>query len=262
MYLAKYEGHAYQVYGDFHSHTIYSGHATASPEEMVNKAKELGLEFFAITDHLYEYENPQEMENQNLRAKLFTGYLSDDSITVIGGREMNLFSENWAKINPGLNLTGWHHFCGPRNFGVTEAIESHNTLRKYTHILCHPERTAMRFPRDTAREFMHKICEQLLFGSASTHCAGYVELNTTTEVYYDKYTNSGAVSLQDDLIEILKDDIFKNIRITLGSDAHCTKDIVRGFGKYLHLLEKAGLLDRVVNIDRVKCKELFEDTRL
>ena len=41
----------YRISGDLHAHTIASQHAYSTISEMVDRSKELGMDFIAITDH-------------------------------------------------------------------------------------------------------------------------------------------------------------------------------------------------------------------
>ena len=40
-----------KLYGDLHTHTIASGHAYATIEEMARSASQKGIEYLGITDH-------------------------------------------------------------------------------------------------------------------------------------------------------------------------------------------------------------------
>lgn len=263
MMKVKYGPHVAPVYGDFHTHTIYSGHAISSPEEMVKAAKALGLEYIALTDHVYEYTERHDVENQRVRPEFMTQYLSDDEIKVIGGREMNIFTDNIARTKPGLNLCAWHSWFGPERFSVEDALLSHEALARYTHIMCHPERTALHFDDDGAMKFLTGLCDIMRAYAAANGRIGYIEINTTsTYKYYPKPIADRHEVLQRYLMGILAKD-FKDLKITMGSDAHCTKDITRNFSIYLSQLDAYNLLDRVVNINKDLCDELmWNDTKL
>lgn len=265
MMKVKANGCAYNVYADLHTHTLYSGHAMASPEEMVKKARELGLEYIALTEHVYDYTAKHDIENQNLLPQFMHNWLSDEQITVIGGREMNIFTNNPAKERAGLNLCAWHSWFGPSVFTPEEALSSHEFLRPYTHVFCHPERTAILL--DTLEDgvnFMSSICQMIVDrGCAAKSRIGYVEINTSSlDDYRDIKTRNKMIRLQEQLMITLTLRKFKNIFITLGSDAHCTGQIARNFGEYLYRLEGFGLLDRVVNVNRDLIQELIDDTNL
>lgn len=258
MYLAhSHEGREYKVYGDFHTHSIYSGHAMASPEEMALEARKMGLSYLAITDHVYEYTERQDIENQILRPSFMNMYLSYDGLTVVGGRECNLFTNNIAMYHRGLNLVAWHSWFGPENFDVDDVLKDHTRLAPFTHIMAHPERTAVLFNTKISRRFLRGICNIMKTTAESHNHRGYIEINTTSMTYCTDHEELVKLPrAQTYLCELLASDPYKDLYITLGSDAHCTNDICRDFGEYLQKLEGFGLLDCVVNIDPEKCAEL------
>lgn len=74
---------------DLHTHTIASGHANATIEEMVNSAKEAGIEIYGITDHAVTMPGTCSMdyfENMIKNKKHFSG------IDVLYGVELNILS--------------------------------------------------------------------------------------------------------------------------------------------------------------------------
>lgn len=263
MMKVKYGPHIANVYADFHMHTLFSGHAMASPEEMVKAAKSLGLDYIALTDHVYEYTERHDIENQRVRAAFFTQYLATDEIKVIGGREMNIFTDNRVRFSPGLNLCAWHSWFGPATFTVDDALLSHEALARNTHIMCHPERTAYLFEDKDAMKFINGVLKIMSETAVKENRRGYIEVNTTSAC--DRFYTAPVVKRMRELQQYMLDVLAKeypDLYITVGSDAHCTKDIGYDFSKYLNLIDAYGLINRVVNLNTELCDELIEVTKL
>ena len=105
---------------DFHTHTTYSMHGMSSPSEMVDAAIEEGLEYIAITDHFYPYDqsaDSYEYKNQKVRLKCICTYFESlkDKIVVVSGWEYNMFAhddyDNYDIFNTIINdINKYHRF--------------------------------------------------------------------------------------------------------------------------------------------------------
>lgn len=262
-------GKEINVFADFHTHTIYSGHGMATPEQMAESAAHLGLEFLAITDHIYEYTLKSDIENQNCRASLENLYLSGKfcsgttydgttgSLMVIGGGEFNAYTNNPAYNHSGLKLFGYHSWFNPNDREQDITID--NMLNQYElyaykdnkpDIFVHLERIAPIF-KDKA-EGMYFI-EQVVKLAAKYGIA--IEANTSSLVYAkSEYKKNELVFYINWLFECL----YKSrASITLGSDSHACVDICINFKQYLEWLDEAELLDKVINLDFDKCEAIY-----
>lgn len=81
----------HKIAADLHTHTIFSKHAYSTAKENIGAAKELDMEYIAITDHLFIPESEIERKNMVSQVAYQNEWFSMTSgIHVIGGIEMNL----------------------------------------------------------------------------------------------------------------------------------------------------------------------------
>lgn len=259
------DGKVIKVYADFHSHTIYSGHAMSSSSEMAAKAASIGLEYLAITDHIYEYTAKTDIENQNFRARLTDTYLSDKplrpttcrSIKVLGGGEFNLFTNNPAWKYQGLRLFGYHSWFGPESPTIDEVLSEYERychLDRKPHIFVHPERIAPIFNDENDGRYFIKNLVNL-----AESYGIFVEINTSSFVYLK---NAEEIQEMNMYFEYLLDLLNRSkCLITLGSDSHAAVDICINFKNYLSVLNRRGMLSKVINLDKDMCELLYTRSR-
>lgn len=79
------------IIADLHMHTIASQHAYSSLSEMINVSKQAGYKYIAITDHLFQNQDPLLQKNETARIEyLSSRMIFEKNIKVIGGVELNL----------------------------------------------------------------------------------------------------------------------------------------------------------------------------
>lgn len=132
--------------GDFHVHTIFSGHAFSTLQEVITAARERGLEYLAITDHgPARPDGPKLDYFKNLNRQDTLRQLPD--IRVLVGVEANIIN-TWGDLDMPVKLlneldivlAGFHNSTGYGGSSVSEntgalikAIER-NRITVITHV--------------------------------------------------------------------------------------------------------------------------------
>lgn len=128
---------------DLHTHTIASGHAYSTLQEMVRAAADKHLQILGITDHAPSIPGaPDSIYFRNLHVIPRTMYgvrlLIGAELNILNTRgEMDLDERHYAMLD--LRIAGIHSLCwqgGTREQntdGMLAAIEN-----KWTHIISHP----------------------------------------------------------------------------------------------------------------------------
>jgi putative hydrolase len=132
--------------GDFHVHTIFSGHAFSTLQEVITAARERGLEYLAITDHgPARPDGPKLDYFKNLNRQDTLRQLPD--IRVLVGVEANIIN-TWGDLDMPVKLlneldivlAGFHNSTGYGGSSVSEntgalikAVER-NRITVITHV--------------------------------------------------------------------------------------------------------------------------------
>ena len=135
-----------RMLGDFHVHTIFSGHAFSTLQEVITAARERGLEYLAITDHgPARPDGPKLDYFKNLNRQDTLRQLPD--IRVLVGVEANIIN-TWGDLDMPVKLlneldivlAGFHNSTGYGGSSVSEntgalikAIER-NRITVITHV--------------------------------------------------------------------------------------------------------------------------------
>lgn len=197
---------------DTHTHSIASGHAYNTMQEMITFAKEKGLELLAITEHApampgtchkYYFDNYRVLRDK------------DRGIHMLYGSELNIIDYNGTVDLPddvlkGLDLciASLHLPCCASGTAEENTNAYIGAMKNpYIHIIGHPDDS--RYPLDYER----------LVKAASEHSIA-LELNNSS-----LNPNSFRIGARENALTYLK--LCKNysVPITLGSDAHCADDI-------------------------------------
>lgn len=197
---------------DTHTHTIVSGHAYNTMDEMIACAKEKGLELLAITEHApampgtchkFYFDNYRALQGK------------DKGIHMLYGAELNLIDYEGHVDLPDdvlktldLCIASLHLPCCAA--GTEE--ENTNTYiaamkNPYIHIIGHPDDS--RYPVDY---------ERLVKAAKEYNVA--LELNNSS-----LGPKSFRVGARKNVLTYLKLCKEHSVPITLGSDAHCREDI-------------------------------------
>lgn len=135
-----------RMLGDFHVHTVFSGHAFSTLQEVIAAARERGLEYLAITDHgPARPDGPKLDYFKNLNRQDTLRQLPD--IHVLVGVEANIVN-TWGDLDMpqkllhelDIVLAGFHNSTGYGGSSVSEntgalikAIER-NRITVITHV--------------------------------------------------------------------------------------------------------------------------------
>lgn len=233
---------------DLHTHTIASGHAYSSLQEMAQAAAQKGIEVLGITEHgpgvpntcgrLY-FKNSIVIPREMYGVKLLIGAelnILDTDGTIDGDEQM------WKWLD--LRIAGIHSVCwkggttDQNTSGMINAI--HNP---YIHIISHPA-------DGTASLYFEPIVK------AAKEAHTLLEINS-----HSLHPKRNKTEARDNNLELLRLCKQYDVPVILGSDAHISFSI----GNYeyvLPLLAEAEFPDRLIMND--KPKELFQylDLRL
>lgn len=229
---------------DTHCHTIVSGHAYSTLEEVVKKAADEGLELVAITDHAPGLPGGAHMFYfSNLHVVPNNMY----GIEVLRGIEVNIISydgnidvDDYTLSRLDIVIASLHPPC--LDFGNIE--QNTNAVigamkNPYVNIIGHPDDG--RYPLD-----YDKVVK------AARDYNVLLELNNTS--LNPKGFRKG---IENDKI-MLKKCMELNVPIVLGSDAHISFD-VGNFDNSIKLLEEINFpKELVVNTSKDKLKRFLK----
>jgi putative hydrolase len=217
---------------DIHIHSIASGHAFSTVEEIVAAASERGLEGVAITDH-----GPALPGGPHLYHFMALRFIPEvmQGVRVLRGIEANILDE--GKLDVGedaleqldIVLAGFHEGC---DYTGTSEAENTRTLLKamenpWVDIIPHPGNPA--YPIDYAA-----VVDQA------------VRTNTALEINNSSFSISRKNSAPN-CLEIARLCAEKGALVAIGSDAHISTGVGR-FAHALEALEQGGILPaQVVN---------------
>ncbi|MCI8327559.1 MAG: phosphatase [Lachnospiraceae bacterium] len=217
---------------DMHTHTIASGHAYNTINEMIEAAQKKNLEMFAITEHGPRVNGScTEMYFLNLKVMP----REKDGMTVLYGVELNILDEagHVDMTEPlltqmDIGIAGIHPVCYQKNDKAGNTKAYLNTMKNpYVNIISHPDDA--RFPMEYkelvpgAKEY-HVLLE---VNNASLSPKGF--RGDPREFYYE-------------MLELCKK---YQVPIIVNSDAHV--DAWVGFHDYaLQLLEEIDFPEELV----------------
>ncbi len=238
-----------RLIADLHIHTVASGHAFSTVDEIARIAQEKKLEFIAITDHgsampggapLYHFSNlrilPRELYG----------------VVVLRGAEANIVSEDGKLDIPDEVLkdldvvhAAFHPRCGYE--GTTVEQNTRALLRAirnpHIDIIAHPGNP--RYPIDVEKV----VAEAKKFGVL-------FEVNNSS--FADTTTRTG--SYKNDLL-IATYVCREGLNTTVNSDAHFSQG-VGDFSLALDLAQKAGFTEeRIINSSRENLLEFLNSRR-
>ena len=235
---------------DMHNHTIASGHAYSTVQEIASVASMKGLKYVGITDHgpaMPGGPHIFHIGNQRVLPKVIEG------VQVLKGVEANILDQEGRLDIPDSMLenldivaAGLHDACiEPWDIeGNTKALL--NTMKNiYVDIIVHPGNPV--FPIDK---------EKFVLGAKET--------NTLVEINNSSFLNSRKGSKENcyDIARLCKK---HKVSVIIGSDSHVAFDVGR-FDKALELLESIEMpeelivnasIERFVNYLKEKGKARF-----
>lgn len=217
---------------DVHTHTIMSGHAFSTLQEMASEAAARGLQILGITEHgphipgtcdpIY-FRNLHVVPRQMYGVRLLLGA----ELNILDTRGTLDLDENYYRMLD-LRIAGIHGICwqgGSRDentAGVEAAIRN-----PWTHIISHPG--------DGAADLDYR---PLVEAAAETHTL--LEINNTSF-----RPARGLVKSRDNNLQILRLCRQQGVPVILGSDAHITFSIA-DYGYLYPLLEETRFPDELI----------------
>ena len=245
---------------DCHSHTKYSPDGSETVLDMCNKAADLGIEIFAITDHCEAHEFASDGVNTAIQCCLDEideiKPRFDNNMTVLKGVELGQptqnieFSEKLiSEMGFDFVLCALHQMRGYEDFYFLDYYEQdiHELLTRYF-------------------EELHEICEWgkcdaiAHFTYPIRYIHGRTDIRVNLENYYDKIKSIYKVMIKKGIaLEIntsglrgalgdtlpdyecikLYHDIGGEL-ISVGSDAHRVKDVGQGTAEAISIAKEIG----------------------
>lgn len=222
---------------DVHTHTLVSGHAYSTLQEMVTAAQQKGLEIFGITEHAPSIPGTcDEIYFRNLHVvpRQWGG------MRLLLGAELNILDtkgtldmseELCGKLD--IRIAGIHKLCwtgGTREENTEGMVAAIRDSR--THIISHPG--------DGAAELLF---EPIVLAAKETHTL--LEINNST--FHP--TRGKIAKAYPNNIEILQLCKRYEVPVILGSDAHIAFDIA-GYDYVLPLLAETEFPEALVMNDK------------
>lgn len=229
---------------DLHTHTVASGHAFATVEELAGYADRKGLEMIAITDHgpgLPGGAHPYHFWNLRVLPRIL------HNVILLRGAEVNIIDSRGTldmeeELLESLDVigAGFHPLCGydgkDRRENTAALLAA---LDRYPQIdiLVHPGNTW--YPIEPAPVVEAAIDHGVL-----------IELNNSSFV-----TRPGSY---ENCLEIARQAFAQGGDIVIGSDAHVAQDVGE-FSKAYDLATKVGFeADRIINRDKASVLRFLE----
>lgn len=217
---------------DVHTHTVASGHAYSSLQEMAQAAADKGLKILGITEHgpgIPGTCNPMYFRNMHCVPRQLYG------IRLMLGAELNILNtngdicldeEHWRMLD--LRIAGIHSLCwqgGTKEENTAGVIQA--MRNPYVQIISHPgDGTALL-------DF-----EQLVLASKETHTL--LEINNHSLAPARHKTVARPNNLE--LLQLAKK---HQVPVILGSDAHISMMIAQ-YDKIMPLVEEAEMPDELI----------------
>ncbi len=231
------------IKGDFHSHTNSSDGASTL-EQMVNRAKEMGMEYIAVTEHSSSLKVANGLDEERFRnrnAEIDRMNDTNPGIRVLKGVELEIRKDGSLDLSPDL-LDDMDVVVGALHQWVTDDIKE-NTNRVVRAVesgklftLAHPT-GRMIGTRDPYRLDFDRIFQACKDNGVSAEINGFPERS----------------DLPFDMVKRARE---YNLTFTLGSDSHRI-DHLR-FIKYATFIARRGWLEKSEVINTHPAPSLFK----
>lgn len=233
-----------QLVADTHCHSISSGHAYSTIQEIAKEASKKGLEMVAITDHgpnmpgaphPYHFGNLRVVSGEIYGVKILRGV--EANILDYDGN-IDLSQRYLKKLD--IILAGFHTYCYPNGTIEQNTMAMINAMRNpFIDIIVHPGNPEFVIDIDKVIEAAKKE-------------------NTAIEINNSSFTISRRGS-EENCIEIAKKSAKKGVKIAIGSDAHIAFHVGK-FDKAIEVVETAGIKEEnILNTDCNKLINYLED---
>ena len=227
---------------DLHTHTVASGHAYCTVNELVERAIKLGLEAIAITDHgpglpdgphVYHFSNQERFKNIPGNCVVLSGVEED-----LSGSEGEVFLPETVLESLEIVLVGLHPY--PNGWSNTNSKKL--VLRSLLKAMENPLIKGVTHPISNWFDFNSKEIKEIVINAKSTSTA--VELNLS-KIY----------GLENKLFEFLDLAAEFDAPIMINSDAHTVHEL--GDFTNLELFSNQIIPGNVVNKDYKTVKAFF-----
>lgn len=201
---------------DLHTHTIASGHAFSTLQEMADAASKKHIEVLAITDH------GPAMDDGASECYFECGYKFPDVISgvrILFGVETNVINERGEIDLPenvlkklDIVMAGFHNYCGYNDLGVEKNTQAMINAMKnpFVKMISHPYSSKIKID-------IEKVAQ------ASIEHNVLLEINASF-FYHKKIENKIVWQKIKKMVEILKRNKKK---IIINSDAHSSFEVGR-----------------------------------
>ncbi len=222
---------------DVHTHTIASGHAFSTIQEMAQAAANLGLRYLGITEHAPSIPgtcNPIYFRNLHVIPRNICG------VGLLLGAELNILdtqgsldlADDFCLRHMDIRIAGIHYQCWQGGTPEENTAGMIAALRNpITHIISHPG--------DGAAELLY---EPIVLAAYESHTL--LEINSSS---LDPFR--GKESARANNLQILRLCKSYGVPVILGSDAHISFHVA-DYKYALPLLEETGFPEELIMNDK------------
>lgn len=217
---------------DVHTHTVASGHANSSLQEMVHAAAEKGLEYLGITEHGPSIEGtcpPIYFRNMIVIPRQIEG------VKLLMGCEINIIdNDGGLDLDDGMmdrldiRIAGIHGQCW------TAGSKEENTAG-LVKVIQNPRINIISHPGDGTAELDFKAIVDAAYES-------HTLLEVNNHSLHPARHKTVAVENNLEILRLAKQ---KDMPIILGSDAHISYDVAN-YSRLYPLLEEVGFPDELI----------------
>lgn len=214
---------------DTHTHTISSGHAYSTAQEMAKEAANSGIKMFAITDHgpamkgapcLFHFANLKIIPEQLYGVRILKGVEAN----IIGYSGETDIPDSYLK-RLDFVIASLHDVC------IEPATVEHHT-KAMISVLKNPFVDAVAHPGNPQFQVeIEKVVE------AAKEYGKFIEINN-----HSFYARKGS---ENNCREFARQCKAKGVRVVCGSDAHISFD-VGNFSKVYKIFEEVGMPEELV----------------
>jgi len=227
---------------DLHTHTVASGHAYCTVNEMLEKAKKLGLEAIAITDHgpglpdgphIFHFSNQERFKSIPGNCKVLSGVEED-----LAGPNGEVYLPENVLNSLDVVLIGLHPY--PDGWAYTNSKKT--VLKSLLTAMENPLIKGVTHPVSNWFSFSADEMKEIIINAKDTNTA--VELNL-----------SKIIGLEKKLFEFLDLTAEFNAPIMINSDAHAVHELgdFTNLKKFVHKI----IPENVVNKNYKTVKSFF-----
>lgn len=218
-----------RLVADLHVHTVSSGHAYSTLEEYAARAKKIGLQGFAMTDHgpaMPGAPHYYHFSNMRMIPRVFNG------IRILRGVEANIINEHgqidlkdeeirWGDLD--IVMVAMHPRVGYEDRGEEKNTEVllRALQNQRVNVIAHPGNP--KYPLN-----IKKVV------AAAKECNVFIELNNSSE-----FSRPGS---HDNCVAFAKEAKKAGVKVVLGTDSHISS-MLGVFTEALKLAAEAGLTE-------------------